>query len=276
MAPVSIAAADLLGFPTTPLREFILIAGKDGVGKTSAIISLADFVSQMWPEAQFFVLDTENKMRCTLQSYGSVPPNIIYYKVDDMNEVTAAFDEIMTRRKPGDWLAVESMSRIWEIAQDLGYQAITGTSKVLYMEMRREKSKIVGQKPPPVTPRPDDLWSIIKGAHDGAFLNLMSQAEDLNIILSTTTSRVKEARTNRQESPDRVAFRVEFGLDLGLDGAPRLPTYVQTMLLLDRTGGSVTCRVLRDNMSRLDEPAITFDVETRKSFGMNFWERTER
>jgi hypothetical protein len=272
MAPISIAAADLL--TAASCREFILLAGKDGVGKTSALISLAEFVAGMWPEATVFVLDTENKFRVTLQSYGSVPPNLVYYKVDNMNEITEAFDEIMKARKPGDWLFVESMGRVWERAQDLGYQAIVGTAKAAYMEKRRATP--TGGKMPPVTPKPDDLWSVIKGAHDSAFLDIISATDDLNVVRSTTTQKAKPERTNRQESPDRKAFKVEFGLDLGLDGAPRLPTYVHTMLLLDREGGNVGCRVLRDNGSRLLDPRVSFDVPNRKSFAESFWVETGR
>lgn len=267
MAAIAIPAADLLH--AAALREFILLAGKDGVGKTSAIISLAEFVSQLEPTATFFVIDTENKFRPTLANYGTVPPNLSYYKCDSMNEVTEAFDAIMALRKPGDWLAIESAGRIWERAQDMGYQVIVGSDKASYMEKRRGTKMAV-------TPQPDQLWSIIKGAHDSAFLDVIAATSDLNVILSTGVGRVKEARSNRKENPDRVDFRTETGIDLNLEGAPRLPYYVQTGALLDRVGGLVSCRIWRDNMSKLDDPAITFPVETRKAWAMNFWTETGR
>lgn len=271
--PVAIPAADLLH--AAPEREFILLAGKDGVGKTSAIISLAELVGQLTPDATFFVIDTENKFRVTLRTWGSVPANLLYYQCETMNDVTAAFDQIMAMRVPGDWLAVESAGRIWERAQDMGYQAIAGTGKADYMEKRRTIAN-AGQKPPPVTPRPDDLWSVIKGAHDSAFLDIIAQANDLNVIISTGVSRVKESRTNRKENPDRVDFRAETGIDLNLEGAPRLSYYIYTGCLLDRVNGNVSCRIWRDNNSPLDDPAITFPVETRKSWAMNFWSETQR
>jgi hypothetical protein len=275
MAPTAIAAADLLNFGKESLREFILLAGKDGTGKTNALISLADFVSGMWPEATCYVIDTENKFRAALASYGSVPPNLSYYQCDTMNDVTSTFDEIMGLRKPGDWLLIESAGRIWERAQDMGYAAIAGMGKADYMEKRRAIANS-GQKPPPVTPRPDDLWSIIKGAHDSAFLDIIAQTNDLNVVISTGVGRVKEARSNRKENQDRVDFRQETGIDLNLEGAPRLSYYVQTGCLLERSNGNVSCRIWRDNMSKLDEPAITFAVPTRRDWAMQFWTETGR
>jgi hypothetical protein len=271
MAPIAIPASDLLNLPG---REFVLLAGKDGVGKTNALISLAEFVANVWPEATVYVLDVENKFRAALTSYGSVPPNIVYYQCDDMNAVTEAFDEIMSVRKPGDWLLTESAGRLWERAQDMGYQAITGTMKADYMEKRRNFSG--PGKQPPVTPKPDDLWSIIKGAHDGAFLDRIAAANDLNFVISTGVGRVKEARSNRKENQDRVDFRNETGIDLNLEGAPRLPYYAATGVLLERTGGAVTARIWRDNNSKLDNAEIIFDVPTRRDFAMQFFTLTGR
>jgi hypothetical protein len=270
MAPIAIPASELLGL--TP-RELILIAGKDGVGKTNALISLADFISNLSPEATVFVIDAENKFRAALAVFGSVPPNLSYYQCEDMNDITNALDEVMELRKPGDWLFIESMGRVWERAQDMGYQAVTGTGKAAYMDKRR---KHTGEKALPVVPKPDDLWSIVKGAHDGAFLDVIAQANGLNVVMTTGVARVKEVRTNRKENQDRVDFRNETGIDLNIEGAPRLPYYPQTGILLERQNGSVSARIWRDNMSPLDEPAITFDVPTRKDFAEQFYTQTER
>lgn len=270
MAPIAIPVTDLLSIPS---REFILLAGKDGVGKTSALFSIAEFVAQTDPDATVFVIDTENKFRAGLKTYPTLPANLVLYSCDGMNDVTEAWEAINAAHKPGDWLLVESAGRIWERAQDLGYQAITGIGKVAYMERRRATPQ--GQKQPPVTPRPDDLWSIIKGAHDGAFLDRISQTNDLNCVITTGVGRVKE-RAGRKESQDRVDFRNETGIDLNLEGAPRLPYYVLTGVLLERANGQVTARVWRDSNGKLDDPAVTFAVPTRRDFAMQFWTETGR
>jgi hypothetical protein len=253
------------------VRELILLAGKDGVGKTSALLSLAKFIELTQPGAQFFVIDTENKLRSTLAGFGDDKPgNLQYYKCETINDVTNATDAIVDAHQPGDWLAVESMGRIWERAQDMGYQAISGTGKAEYMEKRRA-AKGQGQNLP-VTPKPDELWSIIKGAHDGAFLERLVQLDTLNVLLTTTLSRPPKDMPNRKESPERKDARIEHGIDMNMEGAPRLHYYVQTLLLLDRKDGNVNCRVLRDNNSVHDVAQREFAIESRKSFAMDWYQ----
>ena len=272
VTPVS--AQDLLSGPSP--REFILLSGKDGVGKSCAVVSLAWYVQNILnPDAQFFVIDTENKFRSALRGFGDdAPTNILYYKTDNMNQVTWAVGDILAKHKPGDWLAVESMSRVWERAQDLGYMAVSGYSKVEYME---ERAAMSGKKVP-VPPSPDQLWTVTKGAHDGAFLDRLTQSEDLNVLLTTTLSKPPKEQGFMKENQDRKILRVELGIDAGIEGAPRLPYYVETLCMLHLKNGRVSCQILRDNLSVLDTPRITFDVDDRRSWAVNFWDncRTEQ
>lgn len=250
-----------------PVREFILLIGKDGAGKSCSLVSLAKWVQDVLnPGGTFFVIDTENKFPTALRSFGADrPTNISYYKTDTMNDVTNALDDVMSKRKMGDWLAVESMSRVWERAQDMGYQAVAGFTKAAYLEKRRETAKSA-----PVIPKPDDFWNVVKGAHDGAFLDAISAASSLNTILTTTIN--KPPKTGfLKESEARKDVRLEFGIDAGLDGAPRLPYYVESLAMLDLKAGQVSCRVLRDNNSTVENPRQEFVVADRRSWAMNFW-----
>lgn len=270
-APVSIAADELL--KDTTQREFILLAGKDGSGKTSALISVAQYVEMFWPNASVFVIDTENKFIPTLKSWGSVPKNLRLYKCESMNDVTAALDEIMHLKSAGDWVLIESAGRIWGHSQDLGYQAIEGTTKAEYLERRRQKKR--GEQGGPI-PSPDRYWDVVKGAHDTEFLDVLSNCDDLNVVLTTTVAKPKAERSNRKENEDRKALRAEHGIDLNLDGAPRLPYYVLTMALLERLDGAIQCTVLRDNCSKLEDPRVTFAVQSRRTWMDDFWAATER
>jgi hypothetical protein len=258
-----ISGAELLS--GEPLREFIMLAGKDSVGKSCAIVSLAWMVEQVAPDAKFYVIDTENKFRSALKGFGSdVPKNIIYYKCDDMNAVTDATADILAKHHNGDWIAVESMSRVWERSQDLAYMATTGLTKVAYLEKRPKRG--TGSGP---IPTPDDFWKIAKGAHDGGFLDLLSSTDTINCILSTTIA--KPPKEGFRESQDKKATRIELGMDANLEGAPRVPYYVETLCLLELRGGRVTCRVLRDNLSVKEESRREFEVDGKKMWAPTFY-----
>lgn len=252
------------------LREFILLCGKDSTGKSCSLVSLAWYLEQTSPTTTCHVIDTENKFKAALRSFGTdAPNNISYYKCDNMNAVTDAIEAILRKAKPYDWVFVESMDRVWEKAQDLGYQAIAGTDKAEYMEKRRAAK---GAKMA-VTPQPDQLWGIVKGAHDGAFVDLLSQSDTLNVVLTTTLAKPPKADGFMKENQDRKAARVELGMDAGIQGAPRLPYYPETLCLMELKGGQVSCRVLRDNLSVNDSSRIDFDVPTRRDWATEFFSR---
>jgi hypothetical protein len=90
--PVPLTSTDLL--TTEAGREFILIGGKDGVGKTSALISIAMVVNGKVdnldgcvifnPAAKVYVLDTEHKFASVYRQFGANAP-------DNIALVTALF-----------------------------------------------------------------------------------------------------------------------------------------------------------------------------------------
>jgi hypothetical protein len=259
-----LSSKELLDADLYPQREFILLAGKDGVGKSSALISLAWWIEQNKPNAVFNVIDTENKFRSALRSFGpDAPNNIQYYKTANMNEVNSVVDLVMTSHRPGDWLAVESMGPIWDQAQDLAYLAIAGVSKAEYLN-----KKMKGKGP---IPHPDDFWKIAKGAYDGAFLDPIRQSEDLNVILTSVAKPIKSDGGFVKENKDRKAFRIEVGMDANLSGSPTMPSLVETLMLLELNQGNVSCRVLRDNLSVLESSRIEFQVATKRDWAMEFW-----
>lgn len=251
-------------------REFIGIGGPDGSGKSCALVSLAWWLEQTQPDVRVSVLDTEKKFKAALKSFGKdCPKNILYYPIDNMNQATSTLATVLDGHNPGDWVFVESLDRVWEKAQNLGYQNIEGVSKAEYLERKRADKSI---KSP--IPRPDDFWAIVKGAHDGAFIDLLTDAHlsSLNVICTTTVAKPKQDRSDRKESADRKMARIELGIDANLNGAPRLPYYFETLCLFGLQAGTVTCRVLRDNLSTRGADSRTeFTVTDYKSWGMEFF-----
>jgi hypothetical protein len=250
-----------------PVPEFIMLGGKDGTGKSSSLVSLLWYLQQIDPSVTGHVIDTENKFKAAVKSFGTdAPTNFFYYKCENMNQITYATADIIKKHKPGDWLLCESLSRVWERAQDLAYNVLEGVDKVEYLERR-------GRKGSPI-PQPDKFWNIAKGAHDGAFFDLLTQSTDLNCIFTTTIAKPQKEGFIK-ENMDRKAIRVELGIDANLEGAPRIPYYIQTLCLLDVKAGVVTCRIVRDNLSQRQEPAdprTEFEVPGKKMWAFSFYE----
>src|SRR5690606_4395760 len=106
-----------------PIRELILLCGKDGKGKTSALVSLAHYFAEADPARTIWVLDTEGKYRSILRGFGPAPANIRYFAASTMNDVTAATRHIVESHAPGDWLCIVSLHLIWEKCHDIVYNS---------------------------------------------------------------------------------------------------------------------------------------------------------
>src|SRR5208337_386901 len=158
-----------------------------------------------------------------------------------------------------------------ERAQDLAYNAVAGISKIEYLE--RKLGSVLpggGTRTKSPIPSPDDFWKIAKGAHDGAFFDLLTQSEDLNVVMTTTIAKPPKEGFIK-ENADRKNIRIELGTDANLEGAPRIPYYVETLIMLSLKDGAVSARVFRDNMSTCENPRQEFDIPDRKSFGVIFF-----
>src|SRR5512146_1557858 len=141
---MALTTADLLN---SYARELILLAGKDGVGKSCAVVSTAQLVEMLYPEATFHVVDTENKFASAVRSFGAeAPGNISYYHADNMNAAIDALGHILGSMKAGDWLAVESIGRLWDMAQDLAYRTIAGVSKAAFLKLSKGEETATGAK----------------------------------------------------------------------------------------------------------------------------------
>ncbi len=272
IAPTPLTSTDLLAIEAG--REFILIGGKDGVGKTSALVSIAMVINGKVdnlegcvifnPAAKCYVLDTEHKFASVYRQFGAnAPDNIVYYYCQTMDELLSAFEKVLEVIKPGDWIMAESMARIWEHTQDLAYREVSGLSKAEFLNKRRSAE---GKKGSPI-PQPDHFWNIAKSAHDAEFLQVLVARDDINVAMTTIIVRPPREAPNRSENVDRKELRQEFGLDAGLGGTPTLPYQPETLVILDRVRGDVRASVLRDNNSVLDNGRVDFWIPTKKSFG---------
>ncbi|MDP2659522.1 MAG: hypothetical protein Q8R28_02170 [Dehalococcoidia bacterium] len=235
-------------------REFIGIVGPDKIGKSNSVISFARYLETLeapvgpyHPDATFYILDTENGIPPVYRAWakkGFAPRNVRYYPVPTMDALLLAFIAIRKVLRPWDWIAVESMSRIWELSQDFGYLEVTGVGKSAYLEkLRAESGGRIGKGVSPI-PNPDHFWNLVKGAHDRDLVRVLTEFRDVNVLMTAGTEKVRQQP--RRENQDRKDFRTEHGIDLNVLGAPQLPYYPNTLIILHRQPKGVFATVLGD------------------------------
>ncbi len=248
-------------------REFIELVRFPRSGKSHAVLDLAHAWKRLYPNNHLYGIDTENGL---IKEWKKRPvDNFELWRCSSMDEVLFSFDAIRERKlDKQDWLIVESMSRIWGFAQDLGYGEIAGMSRSAYLSMRFEKMNSK-EKVPPVTPDAGNLWQIVKNAHSRNFMDEIVKLE-CNVLLTTTLKLPGIERNTKEgskirESQARKDARLSIALDMGIEGEPRNPYYPDTILMMYREeSGSYSCKVLGDRSWDSPDKNITFTVE-------NFW-----
>ena len=282
--------------------EFILVGGKDGVGKTSFCISLLRYIEDITddPEVVSFVIDTEGNswaeiLDTWLREGVEIPNNIVLYSCADISQVLHAKELILNGTedpldqlhetpfyvgqdddgneriyhrpiKAGDWAVTESMGSAWDLSQSGAYLEITGMTRDEYLSWRKTQKK-AGV----VTNDPERFWDIAKGHYDGLIMQGMEfSLKGINVLWSTGTKPPPQARGNRKENRARADLRQELGIDVGFMGSPALPYKPHTLVLLELDKGVVAARVLKDRKRIGTDEVIWFDIDSATDGGETF------
>jgi len=239
-------AEDLEGYQE---REFIELVGHPKSGKSYAILSLADAWQRLNPDRLVYILDTEDGIKKTWKHAFPSVKNIRYVHCANMDAVILTLDEVIGKLNPQDWLSIESLSRIWEFSQNLGYEAVTGMKKAEYLDKRMTDKK------GPITPRPDQLWQVVKNAYQRNFIDVLVELP-CHTLVTTTLGRVSPF-----ESATRREVKASLGLNVAPDGDPRNPYYPDTVLLMTKEADGFWCSVLGDRGGENPGEQVRFKVE---------------
>jgi len=243
------------------LREFIEICGSWKSGKSYDVLSIAQSWQRIESEGTVYIIDTENQIRKMWKAQFRDVDNIKLYMCADMDDVILAIDTIKPKLHINDWICLESKARIWEFAQDLGYMAIAGMKKAEYLSKQRTDGG-------PITPHPDQLWSIVKNAYYRNMMDVLVNEVECNIVITTTMSKSVKDMPKR-ESPTRKAVRMMLGTDVSLDGDPRNPYYPDTIVMTTKGEDGFWATVLGDRGGEIPGQQIHFKVD---SFLFDFME----
>ena len=268
-------SGDLLMERTT---ELIVLAGKDGVGKTSGLMSIADWVSKNSPEAQIYVLDAEKLggFAKVLKAFGNqAPGNIMYVHCEGPERFMAAWEEIKRRAKPatetfaGDWIFIETAGSVWTMAQDFGHLIVEGVTKSEFLARKREVGG--GRLSGSPNPRnPDRYWNYVYEFYREGFMRQVLNMK-VNIVLTARMKKM-EGRPGQAPNPKRVDFSDEHGIDLGVEGQPDLTGDMDTTIMLQKRRGIVHAVVLKDRVMVMGAQRPDMVLRTPLDF---FWELTD-
>ena len=206
-------------------REYILLIGSPASGKSHTVLSTVYMASKL-EKARGYIIDTEGGiLKLWKTRFSDLAPGkgINYYSVSSIEEFLDTFDEIRPELKAGDWLAVESLVRLWEWAQSYTYEAITGLTKLAYLEKRLIERE--GKRLSSPIPQPDLFWQIAKHHYQRCFLDQL-QSLPCNIMLTTTLSADKPPGMTSEARKEMVKFA-----GVSADGWPRGPYYPDTLII---------------------------------------------
>lgn len=130
----------------TDRRERILIYGESGSGKSSAWVSIADFVAKTRSPAVLHVLDTDHAWEA--MSDPSFKERVVAHNVDvgDFKTWTPLLRDIRKELKPDDWLIVDMIDKAWTGAQSWFWESVSGESDLgnVYLRSRTDDNVDIG------------------------------------------------------------------------------------------------------------------------------------
>lgn len=135
-------------------------------------------------------------------------------------------------------------------SQQHAYLMVAQKKKAEYLGRNERGERIIKGGP---IPHPDQFWNVAKAVHDDRFVNVLLHdlagkpgTPAVNVVMTTRKAKDRDPGGFIRENRDRAAFKVEMGIEAAFEGAPRLPYEPDTVLYLDKAGGTVKCRVLKD------------------------------
>ncbi len=246
------------------LLEFIILVGAAGSGKSHSILSLAEAWSRLEPKGRVYCLDVESKLGKEYKiAYPDLTNLSIWYgdQVDTMDKFLAIYEELSPSLRDIDWLCIESDTRVWAMAQDMGWLKVTGRAKEDWMSLRVATEK-EGRKAPPVTPDPQDLWQVVYDAYRRRYRDYMANRVSMktNVLYTTGISTKQKTTAARKQSAVMIDM-----LDIQPDGHAENTRIPDTVILMTKEGGRFQCTVKKDRGHDVPGETIQFDP------GENFW-----
>jgi len=221
-------------------RERILVGGPAGTGKTYEWLTIA----RLLPNRKFHVIDPDSGVirvwKNDMDGFKDLT-NIDYYftpvwfeelkKTEDgwRGGIKEAFDQVKTRAKPDDWVVVEALDGIWDLAQGGFVDAVFDKGIGEYFLERRKSLTDKATRLDALDGWKD--WTVIKKMHNDDFINKVCYQLPVHVYMTTGISVTTQSLASKEDAETRSFYGDSL---FRLDGEKRNGRRVQSIFIFNK------------------------------------------
>jgi hypothetical protein len=244
-------------------HEFIMVIGLAATGKSEAILKTAEYWQDEFPDKKFYCIDTENRLaKSFFLRYTHLRNFNLWHgeQTDSIHKFLNVFDALTPLIKEGDFLAIESDTRLWSLCQDEAWVEVTGQSKSEYLSDRMELPSDKRGKTP-VTPMPDNLWQVAGNYYRRRYRQVLDSElrARCNVILTTGVSKPSDKGKIKISEAKKDTMEL-LNIDIVPDGHPEASRNPDTVVWLSKDKKGYHAKVLKDQSFDKPGEVRAFDV----------------
>ena len=174
----------IFDLPQDQSRERVLLYSGPAVGKSYAVLSLAEYLNEISPDTTIWVVDPDRGIQKAWKNE-KTDVKIKHIPVNSWEKLEETVDYIGKNHKPGDWVVIEMIGRFWEMAQSYVISEVYGSKAGEYLLLARQKAVQDSKKNQPAT-MPSVDWNVVKKLHNDDFIDRILSEWDVNVLITTS------------------------------------------------------------------------------------------
>lgn len=234
------------------MKHKILLGGRTNVGKTLQLIQLA----VAFPDKQVHIYDCENEVANTMEEFGLTLPNLTIINVTpDWPSLDQAFQMSREGLNAGDWLGIDMMGVLWDLAQNYYSKAVYGESPaqhIITLKEQAKKTDFGGF---------DGLteWPVIKRMHNDDFVDAAVRWSPFN-VMATTSMADYSPKAKVPETDVEGMMAKEFGQKLEGEKHNYFRFRTIAVLYRDLKTGKYYYKVVKEKGKEVPLPLEAIDI----------------